>query len=127
MRRLSTDPGLSTHHRENAFPIAYKKSWARGKTIPSINGFVWNVFSIRASRSFPTYTPNWLPSENKFKCPFHGSGFYKTGINFEGPAPRPLERYAIALSDDGQIVVDKSRKYQYEKGQWSDPESILQA
>ena len=70
-------------------------------------------------------TPNWLPSENKFKCPCHGSGFKKSGINFEGPAPRPLERYRIVLADDGRILVDKSRKYQAEKGEWSDPESIL--
>ncbi len=31
--------------------------------------------------------PNWLASEQKFKCPCHGSGFYISGINFEGPAP----------------------------------------
>ena len=36
--------------------------------------------------------PNWLSAESKFKCPCHGSGFRPTGINFEGPAPRPLER-----------------------------------
>ncbi len=70
-------------------------------------------------------TPNWLEAEKKFKCPCHGSGFRKTGIHFEGPAPRPLERYRIVLGDDGQILVDKSRRYQQEKGQWSDPESFL--
>ncbi|RME54221.1 MAG: ubiquinol-cytochrome c reductase iron-sulfur subunit [Deltaproteobacteria bacterium] len=70
-------------------------------------------------------TPNWLAAENKFKCPCHGSGFYKSGINFEGPAPRPLERYRIVLAEDGQILVDKSRKFQQEKGQWSDPEAFL--
>ena len=70
-------------------------------------------------------TPNWLSGEQKFKCPCHGSGFRKTGINFEGPAPRPLERYRVALSDDGQILVDKTRKYQWEKGEWTDPESFL--
>ena len=70
-------------------------------------------------------TPNWLEGENKFKCPCHGSGFYRTGINFEGPAPRPLERYRVTLSSDGQILVDKTRKYQQEKGQWDDPESFL--
>ena len=32
---------------------------------------------------------------SKFKCPCHGSGYYRTGINFEGPTPRPLERAAI--------------------------------
>jgi cytochrome b6-f complex iron-sulfur subunit len=70
-------------------------------------------------------TPNWLEADRKFKCPCHGSGFRITGINFEGPAPRPLERYSISLGDDGQIVVDKTKKYQWEKGEWSDPSSFL--
>ena len=64
-------------------------------------------------------TPNWLSAENKFKCPCHGSGFRPTGVNFEGPAPRPLERTRIVLAEDGQILVDKSRKFQSELGQWS--------
>jgi cytochrome b6-f complex iron-sulfur subunit len=63
-------------------------------------------------------TPNWLASDEKFKCPCHGSGFVKTGINIEGPAPRPLERYRILLAEDGQIQIDKNTKYQQEKGQW---------
>src|SRR5215470_1878118 len=70
-------------------------------------------------------TPNWLEAEQKFKCPCHGSGYYKTGINFEGPTPRPLERYAISLADDGQILVDKSRKFQEEKGEWTNPAAFL--
>ena len=70
-------------------------------------------------------SPNWLAAENKFKCPCHGSGFYKTGVNFEGPAPRPLERARIVLSDDGQILVDKSVKFQQEKGEWTKEESFL--
>lgn len=72
-------------------------------------------------------TPNWLDGEQKFKCPCHGSGFYKDGINFEGPAPRPLERYAIRLADDGQIEVDKSKIFQEELGQWSDAASFVPA
>ncbi len=64
-------------------------------------------------------TPNWLGSEEKFKCPCHGSGFIKTGINIEGPAPRPLERYKITMAEDGQILIDKNTKYQEEKGQWT--------
>jgi cytochrome b6-f complex iron-sulfur subunit len=71
--------------------------------------------------------PNWLASEQKFKCPCHGSGFYISGINFEGPAPRPLERFKVALADDGQIMVDKSQKFQQELDQWSDPDSFLPA
>ena len=72
-------------------------------------------------------TPNYLSAENKFKCPCHGSGFRTTGINFEGPAPRPLERARVVLADDGQILVDKARKFQYELGQWTDPEAFLKA
>ena len=72
-------------------------------------------------------TPNYLLAENKFKCPCHGSGFRTTGINFEGPAPRPLERARVVLADDGQVLVDKSRHFQFELGQWSDPEAFLKA
>jgi cytochrome b6-f complex iron-sulfur subunit len=72
-------------------------------------------------------TPNFLSAENKFKCPCHGSGYRITGVNFEGPAPRPLERFRVSLADDGQILVDKSRKFQYELGQWKDPDSFLKA
>ena len=63
-------------------------------------------------------TPNWLSSDEKFKCPCHGSGFTRAGINIEGPAPRPLERYRIIQAEDGQILVDKNVKFQQEKGQW---------
>jgi cytochrome b6-f complex iron-sulfur subunit len=72
-------------------------------------------------------TPNYLSAEQKFKCPCHGSGYRLTGINFEGPAPRPLERARIVLAEDGQILVDKSKHFQYELGQWDDPEAYLKA
>jgi cytochrome b6-f complex iron-sulfur subunit len=70
-------------------------------------------------------TPRWLKVEEKFKCPCHGSGFRKTGINFEGPAPRPLERFRIALAEDGQLLVDKSVVYRYERGDWDRPGAFL--
>ena len=70
-------------------------------------------------------TPRWLKVEQKFKCPCHGSGFRKSGINFEGPAPRPLERFRITLAEDGQILIDTSVKYRYEKGQWDKPGAFL--
>jgi len=69
--------------------------------------------------------PNWLPNDRKFKCPCHGSGYYQNAINFEGPTPRPLERFRI-LVDGGQVIVDKSKKYQYELGQWDMQGSYLE-
>ncbi|MCA9055072.1 MAG: ubiquinol-cytochrome c reductase iron-sulfur subunit [Planctomycetaceae bacterium] len=71
-------------------------------------------------------TPSWLQGEQKFKCPCHGSGFYISGINFEGPAPRPLERVGVRITDDGQIEVDKSIKFQEELGQWADQKSYIE-
>lgn len=70
-------------------------------------------------------TPRWLKTEDKFKCPCHGSGFKRSGINFEGPAPRPLERVAITLSPTGIIIIDKSKTFREEKGQWNDPDAFL--
>ena len=82
------------------------------------------IFALKSVCTHLGCTPNWLEAEQKFKCPCHGSGFYKDGINFEGPAPRPLERYAIGIGSDGQIEVDKSRTFQQEMGQWNDPSSL---
>ncbi len=95
-----------------------------------VNGDFEGVQQIYALKTVCTHlgcTPNWLEAEQKFKCPCHGSGFYKDGINFEGPAPRPLERYAIRIADDGQLEVDKSKSFQEELGQWNDPESFVTA
>jgi cytochrome b6-f complex iron-sulfur subunit len=83
------------------------------------------IYALSTTCTHLGCTPNWLEGEKKFKCPCHGSGFKITGVNFEGPAPRPLERYAIKKTDDGQIVVDKSRKFQKELDQWNDPDSYV--
>ncbi|MDR3622439.1 MAG: ubiquinol-cytochrome c reductase iron-sulfur subunit, partial [Paludisphaera borealis] len=83
------------------------------------------IYAIQSVCTHLGCPPNWLASEQKFKCPCHGSGFYITGVNFEGPAPRPLERFKVTLADDGQILVDKSQKFQQELGQWSDPDSFI--
>ena len=68
--------------------------------------------------------PNWLAVDSKFKCPCHGSGFYVSGVNFEGPAPRPLERIKIGIENEF-VVVDKSIKFRQELGQWGLPGSEI--
>jgi cytochrome b6-f complex iron-sulfur subunit len=78
------------------------------------------LFVIYARCTHLGCTPDWKSAENKFKCPCHGSGFDSEGINFEGPAPRPLDRAHIELDPQGQIVVDVSRLYKWPKGQPSE-------
>lgn len=84
------------------------------------------IYALRSVCTHLGCTPNWLEAEQKYKCPCHGSGFYKDGVNFEGPAPRPLERYAISLASDGQLEIDKSQLFQEELGQWSDAACYVQ-
>ncbi len=86
------------------------------------------IYAVFAKCTHLGCTPRWLAAENKFKCPCHGSGFFKTGLNFEGPAPRPLDRFKISVGEDGQLVVDKSKVYKMNAGVEPDeqfPDSIL--
>jgi cytochrome b6-f complex iron-sulfur subunit len=118
-------------------PTSFKAGFPKDFTVGEISEKFkkeFRVWIIRTEEGFYALfakcthlgcTPRWLAAENKFKCPCHGSGFYKTGINFEGPAPRPLERLRITLAEDGQIVVDKGVKYLFEKGDWTKPGAFL--
>ncbi len=74
------------------------------------------LFVINAVCTHLGCTPDWKASENKFKCPCHGSGYDSEGINFEGPAPRPMDRAHIELDAEGQIVVNRGRLYDWPKG-----------
>lgn len=88
------------------------------------------LYALLAKCTHLGCTPRWLPAEDKFKCPCHGSGFYKSGMNFEGPAPRPLDRFEISLGEDGQLVVDKGKLFKMNPGIEPDeqyPQSILKA
>ena len=75
------------------------------------------IFVIYARCTHLGCTPDWKPAENKFKCPCHGSGYDSEGVNFEGPAPRPMDRAKVEIAPDGQILVDVSKLYQWPKGQ----------
>lgn len=75
------------------------------------------MFVIYARCTHLGCTPDWKASENKFKCPCHGSGYDSEGVNFEGPAPRPMDRAHVELDAEGQIVVDISRLYKWPKGE----------
>ena len=88
------------------------------------------IFVIYARCTHLGCTPDWKPSENKFKCPCHGSGYDSEGVNFEGPAPRPMDRAKVELDVQGRIVVDTSKLYSCPKGgkcEFDDPASYLPA
>jgi cytochrome b6-f complex iron-sulfur subunit len=106
---------FKTARKESFGPESVDETWkSSGVWISNTEG---RILAISTVCTHLGCTPNWLSGEKKFKCPCHGSGYYITGVNFEGPTPRPLERFAISVDPtDGMVVVDKTRKCQVEKG-----------
>jgi cytochrome b6-f complex iron-sulfur subunit len=120
---LTFKAGLPEDYTVGEVSEKYKKEY-RVWIVREENGF----YAIFAKCTHLGCTPRWLAAENKFKCPCHGSGFYKTAYNFEGPAPRPMDRYEIRLGEDGQLVVDMSKRFVMQPGVDPNeqyPESIL--
>jgi cytochrome b6-f complex iron-sulfur subunit len=74
------------------------------------------LFVIYARCTHLGCTPDWKASENKFKCPCHGSGYDSEGVNFEGPAPRPMDRAEVKLDAEGQVVVNTGKLFDWQKG-----------
>ncbi len=60
-------------------------------------------------------TPNWQEAERSSSVPATCSGFYKDGINFEGPAPRPLGATRSAWL---MTVSSKSTRAARSKKRW---------
>jgi cytochrome b6-f complex iron-sulfur subunit len=119
--------GLPTDYDAEAVNERFKADW--GFWVVRSTRFNGNdiLYALKSTCTHLGCPPNWLGGEQKFKCPCHGSGFYISGVNFEGPAPRPLERFKLSTGDDGQLVVDKSQIFQEELGQWADPDSYVSA
>jgi len=100
------------------FSVGYPTDFALGVDTKFQKDYrIWVVrnterlFVIYARCTHLGCTPDWKASENKFKCPCHGSGYDSEGVNFEGPAPRPMDRAHIAIDATGRIIVDTSRLY----------------
>lgn len=82
------------------------------------------VFVVREGNSFQAISMicqhlgcavHWTEEKGIFECPCHGSKYYKDGVNFAGPAPRPLYHFQVNLSDDGKLVVDTSQIVERDK------------
>jgi cytochrome b6-f complex iron-sulfur subunit len=50
----------------------------------------------------------WNPELGIIACPCHGSKFKREGEKIEGPAPKPLPWLRTWVSDEGDLMVDRS-------------------
>lgn len=51
----------------------------------------------------------WCASSQGFECPCHGSKYSQIGEYFAGPAPRSLDRFAVQVTDAGELLIDTGR------------------
>jgi len=68
-------------------------------------------FAVSAVCTHLGCVTQWKPDadngKGQIQCPCHGSKFRDDGSKVEGPAPRPLPHFAISLTADGELLVDK--------------------
>jgi cytochrome b6-f complex iron-sulfur subunit len=97
------------------FPVGFPADYAAG-TVTTLKSR--KIFVVREGNSFKAISVicqhlgcavHWTKEKNIYECPCHGSKYYKNGVNFAGPAPRPLSHFEISLSEDGKLIVDTSK------------------
>lgn len=100
------------------FSIGYPSDYGLGVDLRFLQAYrVWVVrepgrlFVIFAQCTHLGCTPDWEQAQNIFHCPCHGSEYDSEGINFAGPAPRPMDRCQVNVDPSGQIVVDTSVRF----------------
>ena len=50
----------------------------------------------------------WSPEQDLITCPCRGSKFNLDGVRVDGPAPRPLAWLRMWISEEGDLMVDRS-------------------
>ncbi len=65
------------------------------------------IYAVSAVCTHLGCITQWNTQDNLIECPCHGSKFLRNGTKVAGPAPRPLPHFAIRLTPDGQLLVDK--------------------
>ena len=57
---------------------------------------------------------NFLGRKGWFRCPCHNSTYTKEGgVLVFGPAPRPMDVFPITVEDDGSLIVQTGRQYEF--------------
>ncbi len=75
------------------------------------------IFALIARCTHLGCRPDWFSSQKRFRCPCHGSNFDHNGVTIAGPAPEPLRRALITLTNTGNILIDRSNTISFQDSQ----------
>lgn len=106
-------PGV-LYEPPSRFPVGFKEDFApgTGTFVPEHRVFVFNTpegfYCVSAVCTHLGCNVR-VDEPRGLSCPCHGSVFDREGAVSEGPAPRPLECYALSLSRRGELVADRAQ------------------
>ena len=84
--------------------ITFERSRVDGWKVQNEKGNAWVV--LNNDGTMTAFSPlcthlgcayQWTAKQKQFSCPCHGSAFGLNGNVLSGPAPRPLDRYAVKV------------------------------
>jgi len=92
----------------NPYPVVdVPKAKASGAySDPIINGMALGYVALYQKCVHLGCRVPWCQSSQWFECPCHGSQYNRVGEKKGGPAPRGLDRFAVAVNSDGTISVN---------------------
>ncbi|MBI3894166.1 MAG: Rieske 2Fe-2S domain-containing protein [Candidatus Wallbacteria bacterium] len=67
------------------------------------------LYAVSAVCSHLGCNVRWTAAKEDFECPCHGSVYDRQGRVVSGPAPRPLEWYALSCNKSGVVMVDTTK------------------
>jgi len=66
------------------------------------------IYAVSAVCTHLGCLTTWKPDVQMITCPCHGSKFHTDGTKIEGPAPTPLPWLKTQVSDEGDLLIDRS-------------------
>jgi cytochrome b6-f complex iron-sulfur subunit len=100
---------------DRAFQVGFPEDFPPGRMVfyPQEKVFVvrepQGFHAISAVCTHLGCTVEWDELMGVFGCPCHGSRFHRDGHNYAGPAPRPLDSFALFVDAGGRLIVDRGK------------------
>ena len=115
------------------FKVGFPDAFEEGKVVERFKDQnIWvvrdegKIYALSTTCTHLGCTPNWLEARAEVQVPLPRlAASTSPASTSKARRPRPLERWAIRIGDDGQLVVDKSRSSSKNCGQWDNPESFI--